>query len=403
MNKIREKIIVTGSNGLVGKAVSERLLKNYTVIGLDREKEKEEIPNLKHFDVDFASGKSIDAALQKVQAEFGLEIASVIHLATYYDFTGKPNPKYDTVTVQGTSKFLNALQNQHFETGQFIFASTLLVHEPTTPGKPINEDSPINPKWPYPESKTKTENMLLAKHDELPLVILRMAGVYDDHCHSLPISRQIQRIYERWYLSHFYPGDKTHGASFVHLDDLVDAFVKSVDRRKKLPNELTLLIGEAKTLSFEEMQREIGCSLYGQLWTTLRIPEKMAQAGAWVMQKLPIRHDPLMNPTLIPFADDHYEIDIGRAEKFLGWTPKHGLRSTIPKMIEFLKSDPIEWYKENKIDLPDSLKDKAPQKPKPRSRVVSDGTEDVRIHKLTASRREREQTRKNKTLTAEGN
>ena len=357
-----ETVIVTGSSGLVGRALIKELSKKYFVIGLDREKPKGSRPNVKHYDVDFGSRESINKALRKLRAEFAGPVASIVHLATYYDFSGKPNPKYDSVTVQGTSKLLTELENQHFKVEQFVFASTLLVHEPTEPGKPITEESPTNPKWAYPESKVKTEKLLLSEHGHIPLVILRMAGVYDDRCRSLPISRQIQRIYERWFLSHFFPGNRSHGQSFVHLDDLVRAFLKTIERRKELPQELVLLIGEPETISYGELQREIGCALFGRIWKTARVPEKLAQAGAWVMQKLPLRLDPLMNPTLIPFADDHYEINISQAERWLGWRPKHSLRSTVPKMITFLKADPAAWYKENKIELPEPL-EKGPRKP----------------------------------------
>lgn len=358
-----EKIMITGSSGLVGQAVIKELSKKFFIVGLDQKKPKKTTPsNFKHFDIDFSSDKNINEVLKKIRNEIGHQIASVIHLATYYDFTGEPNPKYDIVTVQGTSKLLQGLQVQEFNVEQFIFASTLLVHEPTEPGKAINEDSPVNPKWPYPESKVKTEKVLFEKHGSIPLVILRMAGVYDDECHSLPISDQIRRIYERWFLSHFFPGNRTHGQSFVHLDDLVEAFLKTVEQRKKLPNELVLLIGEPETYSYGDLQEAIGCAIYKKLWTTIRIPERLAQVGAWVRQRLPVQEAPLMNPTLIPFADDHYEINIDRAKKFLGWTPKHSLMKTIPKMVQALKAGPVKWYQENKIDPPKWLEKRSKYK-----------------------------------------
>lgn len=33
--------------------------------------------------------------------------------------------------------------------------------------------------------------------------------------------------------------------------------------------------------------------------------------------------------------------------------------TTLPKMVEALKADPLEWYKENKIEPPSELKEKA--------------------------------------------
>jgi len=39
--------------------------------------------------------------------------------------------------------------------------------------------------------------------------------------------------------------------------------------------------------------------------------------------------------------------------------PKHSLRDTIPAMVEFLKSDPAGFYRENKLDPPAWLRDAA--------------------------------------------
>ena len=66
----------------------------------------------------------------------------------------------------------------------------------------------------------------------MPVVLMRIAGVYDDHCHSIPISQQIKRIYENQFIGHIYSGDITHGAAFVHMEDMVEALVLAVERRK---------------------------------------------------------------------------------------------------------------------------------------------------------------------------
>jgi nucleoside-diphosphate-sugar epimerase len=53
---------------------------------------------------------------------------------------------------------------------------------------------------------------------------------------------------------------------------------------------------------------------------------------------------------MIDRADDHYELDISRAEKLLGWRPRHNLIDTLPEIISNLKADPDKWYKENKLE-----------------------------------------------------
>ena len=110
----------------------------------------------------------------------------MIHLAAYYDLSGELDPGYQTVTVQGTRRLLKGLQTGFDRVEQFVFASTMLVHAPTEPGRPINEDWPLEPKWPYPQSKVETEQLVRAEHGPIPAVILRLAGVYDERCRAVP-------------------------------------------------------------------------------------------------------------------------------------------------------------------------------------------------------------------------
>ena len=68
----------------------------------------------------------------------------------------------------------------------------LIVYMPTRVPR-----SPIDPKWDYPQSKVRTEELIRAERGSVPAVLLRIAGVYDDRCHSIPLAHQIQRIFER--------------------------------------------------------------------------------------------------------------------------------------------------------------------------------------------------------------
>ena len=339
---LKDLILVTGSCGRIGTQVVHRLGKNYAIVGFELLKatyasEAEEL-----VPVDLSSDESVSQAFKHIRHFYGDRIASVIHLAAYYSFKEKHSPLYDAVTVKGTERLLKALKD--FEVGQFIFTSTMLVHEPTSPGCPINEDSCVCPKWDYPLSKVHTEELIHQIRGAIPSVILRIAGVYDDQCHSIPISHQIQRIYERSLESRFFAGDVSHGASFVHMEDLVDAIALAVDRRKSLPPELCLLIGEPKTLSYDQLQRTIARELFGKEFRTFSLPKWFAKCGAW-MQNL--FTDGFIKPWMIDLADDHYELDLSRANKTLGWIPKHRLEEVLPKMIEDLKRDPKGWYKKN--------------------------------------------------------
>lgn len=338
-------ILVTGGSGLIGKRLIDRFADRYQCIGLD--KAGNEKPNRKAENIcfDITDPDSIAAALDRVRFAYGNEIASVIHLAAYYDFAGEPSDLYEKVTVRGTESLLKALQQ--FDVAQFVFSSTNLVYKPTEPGEKIDEDWPLDPSWEYPESKVETEKILRDQHGKIPIVILRLAGVYNEDGNSIPLTHQIQRIYENDLTSHFYPGDLLNGNAFIHLDDLDEAFVKTVEKRHELPEELTLNISESRTYSYEELQNVMGERIHDRQWRTYEIPKSLAKAGAWAQDLV---SDPFIKPWMIDRADDNYEMDITRAKEHLGWEPKHDLMSTLPEMIDRLKADPDRWYKVNELE-----------------------------------------------------
>jgi nucleoside-diphosphate-sugar epimerase len=343
-------VIVTGSSGFIGEAVCRSFVTDgFSVVGFDRPDVLEPQPGVTNIPCDMTSEQSVAEAVASVLRDFAEPIASVIHLAAYYDFSGEPSPLYERVTVQGTDRLIRLLKTAHPE--QFVFSSTMLVHAPCEPGQHIGEDWPVDPKWDYPQSKAQTEQVILGQRGPIPAVLLRLAGVYTDRCESVPIANQIQRIYERRLTSKVFPGDISRGQSFVHLDDIVDAFRATVARRATLQPESTLLIGEPDPLSYDEIQRLLAKHIHGESdWETTQIPKAVAKAGAWVQDQIPGIEEPFIKPWMIDRADDHYALDISRARTLLGWSPRHGLREALPKMVSALKSDPAGFYRLNKLE-----------------------------------------------------
>ena len=251
----KDVVIITGACGRIGSNVVKKLGENYRIVGFELLKALYASKNEELVPVDISSDESVYQAFTHIRNFYGNRIASVIHLAAYYSFDEQHSPKYESVTVKGTERLLKALRE--FELEQFIFSSTMLVHAPGCPGCPINENSPVEPKWDYPLSKVHTEKVIHEMRGKASTVILRIAGVYDDDCHSIPISHQIQRIYEKSLESRLFSGCIDHGASYLHMSDLIEALALAVDKRKQLPPELVLLLGEPETLSYDTLQRKI--------------------------------------------------------------------------------------------------------------------------------------------------
>jgi nucleoside-diphosphate-sugar epimerase len=85
-----------------------------------------------------------------IKNRFRGRIASVVHLAAYFDFTGEDNPLYTNLNVEGTRRLLRALQA--FQVGQFVYSGTMLVHKPDRSEELMDESLPIA-TWAYPKSK----------------------------------------------------------------------------------------------------------------------------------------------------------------------------------------------------------------------------------------------------------
>ena len=356
-------VLITGAAGNIGTTLAELLADGYRVVGLDRPGTKADFP-LIH--ADLSKDKSVEKAFAEFRKRFGTRIASVVHLAAYFDFTGEESPLYKEINVEGTRRLLKALQP--FEVEQLVYSGTMLVHEPGKPGETIDESRPIAPGWAYPKSKAAAEEVIRAEHGDVPYVLLHLAGLYDDETAVPTLANQIARIYERDFQSYFYSGRTSAGQAMVHRDDMLDAFKRTIDRRKTIPSGTVILIGEEEAPGYDALQDEIGYLIHGsEDWPTLRLPKPVAAAGAWVLEKTePIVPDaldqgeePFVKPFMVRMADDHYELDITRARQLLGWEPRHRIKDALPKIVAALKRDPARWYEKNDITPPATVTEAA--------------------------------------------
>ena len=353
-HKNKPIVILTGSAGNVGTALGKALQRDYHVIGCDRPGTNCDI------EMDITSDASVKLAFKKFREENGDKIAAVVHLVAYFDFSGEASPLYKMVNAEGTKRLLKALQK--FKVGRFIYSSTMLVHAPCERGQLLHEDSPVVPKWAYPESKAETEAIIRDHHGNIPYTILRLAGLYDNHSAVPTLMHQIARIYEKDTKSYLYAGDLQAGQAFLHKEDMIKLFKRAIDCRKKLPKKHAILAGEPEVIGYANLQDTIGKLIHGkEKWRTLSLPSPIAKAGAWLEEKAePIIPDafdgkekPFIKPFMIDMASDHYALDITQAKELLGWQPKHRLTRTLPDIVQALKANPAEWYQKNGITMPD--------------------------------------------------
>jgi nucleoside-diphosphate-sugar epimerase/uncharacterized membrane protein len=356
-------LLITGSSGLIGTRIARAFENEFRVVGLDVKEPENDGASPEFIACDLTKQESVTEAMKEVRRRYGDDLAGVIHLAAYYDFSGEPSPLYRKLTVEGTSRLLQGLRD--FSVEQFVFSSSLLVMEPAEEEEAeITETSPTEGKWDYPRSKLEAEKVIERERGRIPAVILRIAGVYDEDCHSIPIAQQIVRIYEKDLESFFFPGDADHGQPFVHLDDLIDSFRRVVALRRELGELELFLIAEPDVVSYAEMQDRLGRLIHGREWPTIRIPKTIAKAGAWVREKTAEEGEKtFIKPWMVDLADDHYPVVVDRARQRLDWKPTHRLRETLKEMVESLKRDPRKWYAMNHLPPPEEKTGRAAETP----------------------------------------
>lgn len=339
-------VLVTGASGLIGTRICKRLSSNYVVIGLDVDPAPPALEHLEWLKCDLTRDESVSGALGTVSDRHGARLASVVHLAAYYDFSGAPSPLYQKLTVEGTARLLRILQR--FEVEQFVFSSSLLVMEPAEPDDRIVEHSPLEDEpWYYPKSKIEAERVIWRDRGEIPAIILRLAGVYDEDGHSIPLGQQLKRIHDKSLESYFFPGNADRGQPYVHLDDLTDCVERVIASRRELGSD-TFLIAEADIVTYGELQDRLGEWLHGKEWPTIRIPKAVGRAGAWARERLAGEDEPtFIKPWMIDLADAHYPVAIAHARERLGWQPGHRLRDTLPEIVRRFKQDPQAWFEQN--------------------------------------------------------
>jgi nucleoside-diphosphate-sugar epimerase len=351
-NQAKPVVLITGVSGDVGEAIVSALGNAFTIVGMDQVGKVASVPIIS---IDLTTDTSVVQAFETFRERYGGAIASVVHLAGYFDFTGEDNPLYHSLSVEGTRRLMRALKP--FRVEQILYAGTMLVHAAVNPGEHFDEERRLDPQWIYPQSKIQAEEVIRTERGVVPYILFHLAGLYSDKTVVPTLGHQIARIWERSLESHLYPGNRDTGQSMVHHADMADAFRRAVERRRELPPETIILIGEPDPIGYAALQDRLGELLHGKEWSTIRVPQSAAAAGAWVEEKvLPYLskalgggREPFVRPFMTWQGSDHYALDITRAKALLGWSPTHQLEAMLPTIVDALKSDPQGWYKANKI------------------------------------------------------
>ena len=228
-------ILITGGAGYIGSILTSELLRaNYRVTVLDSLLFGGESivpflhhPNFHFVKADVTEKRAVKDAIKKDWQKPD----SVIHLAGIVGF-----PACQAVGKQVAWKYNVEAAKMVFEqsadlgVGRFVFASTYSNYGLSPDGKPVNEETPLNPQSLYAETKIAAEEFLLAQKDAVIAPLLfRFATLYGISPRTrfdLIVNQFVLDAFTKRFLIIYQRG---YSRSFVHIRDVVRGVIMGLE------------------------------------------------------------------------------------------------------------------------------------------------------------------------------
>lgn len=312
------RALVTGGAGLIGSLIAERLLaKGWQVSILDNESTglRANVPAAARYTVgDVRNLEDLRAAASGGVDYIFHFAAQVSNILSYRD------PSEDVTTnVLGT---MNAIR-LGYELGvrQIFHASSMALYG-NPPALPVSERTPVAPASFYGISKLAAENYMLAWASRkdvtkpIPVTTLRMFNVYGprqslSNPYQGVISVFIANLLKGEPITLFGDGSATR--DFVYIDDVIDAWMASIDNPRAFNRPIN--IGSGTQVGILEMLDAV-LAAFGHTrdtYTIRRMPELSGDQRA-------------------------IEADISLARETLDWRPRVAFADGLARTIAWART-----------------------------------------------------------------
>ena len=281
-----KRILITGSEGFIGRALCRRLqanLEQYSLFTLDRIG-----IGTNHSVVDITS-KDLESAIKRVDPDILIHLAGNVSVKYSVE-----NPFTDfQVNALGTLAVITS--SLKTRCSNFIYlTSGGAIYDPLA-SLPVNENSPLGPTSPYGLSKLIGEQYLkMLVTGKMNWTSLALSNCYG------PVMEQKQGfIYSMWCDLSKGVRPSINGTNvsrdFVYIDDVLDAILLACE--KPLNGRINVSSGTSTRLTkvLESMQKILGTNL-----------------SPWILPNSP-------GDVLVSCLDNSY------IKEFLGWEPKVNL------------------------------------------------------------------------------
>ena len=232
-------VLITGGAGYIGSILTSELLRqNYRVTVLDTLLFGGEgiVPFLNHPNFHFIKSDVTESrAIRDAAKGEWQKPDAVVHLAGIVGF-----PACQAVGKQVAWKYNFEATKMVFEQAadlgveRFVFASTYSNYGLSEDGKPVTEESPLNPQSLYAETKIASEEYLLSQKDAVCVPLLfRFATLY-----GISPRTRFDLIVNQFVLEAFTKREliiyqRGYSRSFVHIRDVVRGVIMGLEAERE--------------------------------------------------------------------------------------------------------------------------------------------------------------------------
>jgi UDP-glucuronate 4-epimerase len=312
-------ILITGAAGFIGSHLSETLVNDHQVFGLDNfcdfydpQIKRDNISslqqnkNFKLFEADIRDERALKDIFSK--NEFDL----VIHLAAMAGVRPSiENPQlYTEVNINGTVNLLEECKKHNIK--KFIFSSSSSIYG-NNRKVPFSENDPVDhPISPYASTKKAGELICYTYHhlEKMSMACLRFFTVYGPRQRpDLAIHKFAHLILNGRPIPVY--GDGSTQRDYTYIDDIIDGILKAIEFVQEGNRYEIFNLGESRTITLSKMISTIENAL-----------------GIKAKKEL---------LSIQPGDVERTYADISKSRKILGYDPQTNFEEGVVRFINWIK------------------------------------------------------------------
>ncbi|MDP2827040.1 MAG: SDR family oxidoreductase [Sulfuricellaceae bacterium] len=301
------RVLVTGANGFIGKALCAELSQHGHVV---RGATRNSVGDI---------GEHTDWA----EALSGID--AVVHLAARVhvmrDVASDPLKAHRATNALGTQRLAQCAAASGVK--RFVYISTVKVHGEATPQRPFADREPPNPQDPYAISKFEAEQALqrISAARGMEIVILRPPLVYGPGVEGNFL--RLLHLVEKGIPLPL--GSIMNQRSLIYLGNLVDAIRLCLTH--ECAAEKTFLVSDGETISTPGLIRKLA-SLSGKRARLWPIPIALLQWAGYLTGKI----------ETVQRLTDSLIVDDSAIRLELGWQPPYSMEEGLAETVRHFQA-----------------------------------------------------------------